>query len=343
MGYRVAVVGATGNVGREIVQVLDERRFPLDDLVLLASDKSAGTQMSFGEEDLRVQDLATFDFAGIDIVLSATTVEVSQAQLPRATKAGAVVIDASDAYRMEPDVPLVVPEINGDMLARFAKRRIIATPTPIATLLTMALKPLHDIAGVKRVVVATYESVSIAGKPAMDELFNQTRAVFVNQTIEREQFSKQIAFNVIPHVGAFMPDGFTRQEWKLQAESRKVLSPEIRVVATCVHVPVFVGHAASVVAEFERPIDEATARRAWRAWHSGDVIGLVDHRADEGYVTPAEVTGEDKVYVSRVRRDPTVDNGLAFWCVGDNLRKGAALNMVQIAEKLVADHLPAKG
>lgn len=343
MGYRVAVVGATGNVGREIVQVLDERRFPLDDLVLLASDKSAGTQMSFGDEDLRVQDLASFDFAGIDIVLSATTLEVSQTQLPRATKAGAVVIDASDAFRMEPDVPLVVPEINGDMLARFAKRRIVATPTPIATLLAMALKPLHDIAGVKRVVVATYESVSIVGKPAMDELFNQTRAVFVNQTIDREQFSKQIAFNVIPHVGAFMPDGYTRQEWKLQAESRKLLSPDIRVVATCAHVPVFVGHAASVFAEFERPIDEATARRAWRAWLSGDVIGLVDHRADEGYVTPAEVTGEDKVYVSRVRRDQTVENGLAFWCVGDNLRKGAALNMVQIAEKLAADHLTAKG
>jgi aspartate-semialdehyde dehydrogenase len=339
MGFRVAVVGATGNVGREIVQILDERRFPLDDLFVLASDKSAGAMISFGEQDLRVQDLASFDFAGIDLVLSAATAEVAAAQLPRAAKAGAVVIDASDGFRMEPDVPMVIPEVNPDALARFARRRIVATPTPIAMLVATALKPLHDIAGARRAVVSTYESVSIAGKPAMDELFNQTRAVFVNQPIDREHFPKQIAFNVIPHVGAFMPDGFTREEWKLQAETRKILSPDIQVVATCAHVPVFIGHAASVVVEFERPIDESTARRAWRAWHNGDVVGLVDHRVDEGYVTPAEVTGEDKVYVSRVRRDPTVENGLAFWCVGDNLRTGAALNMVRIAEKLAADHL----
>jgi len=342
MGYRVAVVGATGNIGREIVQILDERRFPADDVVVLASDKSAGTMMSFGEEDLRVQDLAAFDFAGIDIVLAAATKEVAAAHLPRAARAGAAVIDNSEAFRMEPDVPLVVPEVNGEALARFAKRRMVANPTAIVTLLVTALKPLHDIAGVRRLVVSTYESVSAVGKPAMDELFNQTRAVFVNQTIEREQFSKQIAFNVIPHVGAFMPDGFTREEWKLQVETRKILAPEVQVVATCAHVPVFVGHAASVFAEFERPIDEATARRAWRSWHNGDIIGLVDHRADEGYVTPAEINGEDKVYVSRVRRDPTVANGLAFWCVGDNLRKGSALNMVQIAERLVADHLPPR-
>ena len=339
MGFRIAVAGATGNVGREIVQVLDERRFPVDDLVALASERSAGTMISFGEHDIRVQDLAGFDFAGIDLVLSATATDVAAEHMPRAAKAGAVVVDHSDAFRMEPDVPLVVPEVNGATLARFAKRRIVASPSAMATICALALKPLHDLAGLRRAVVTAMESVSGAGKPAMDELFAQTRAVYVNQPIEREEFPKQIAFNLIPHVDAFMQDGFTREEWRLQAETRKLLGPDIRMVATCVRAPVFVGHAASVVAEFEREIDEQAARRAWRGWLGGEAVGLVDHRVDEGYVTPVEVVGEDKVYVSRVRRDPTSATGLAFWCVGDNLRKGAALNVVQIAELLAQEHL----
>jgi aspartate-semialdehyde dehydrogenase len=339
MGFRIAVAGATGNVGREIVQVLDERRFPVDDLVALASERSTGTMISFGEHDIRVQDLSGFDFAGIDIVLSATAPDVALEHLPRAAKAGAVVVDHSDAFRMEADVPLVVPEINAAALARFAKRRIVASPSAMATICALALKPLHDLAGLRRAVVTAMESVSGAGKPAMDELFAQTRAVYVNQPIEREEFPKQIAFNLIPHVDAFMQDGFTREEWRLQAETRKLLGPDIRMVATCVRAPVFVGHAASVVAEFEREIDEQAARRAWRGWLGGEAVGLVDHRVDEGYVTPVEVVGEDKVYVSRVRRDPTSATGLAFWCVGDNLRKGAALNVVQIAELLAQEHL----
>ena len=338
MGYRVAVAGATGNIGREILQILHERRFPADDVVALASERSVGATASFGDEDLPVQNLAQFDFRGTDLVLAAQRRDVSAEHMPRAAKAGAVVIDDSQAFRMEPDVPLVVPEVNGDALARYAKRNIIANPTASVTLMLMALKPLHDLAKLKRVVVATYQSVSGAGKPAMDELFNQTRAVYVNQTIEREEFTKQIAFNVIPHVDDFMNDGQTREEWRLQAETRKILDPEIQVIATCVRVPVFIGHAQAIVAEFERPIDEAAARRAWRAWRNGELIGLIDRRADEGYVTPVEVVGEDKIYVSRVRRDPTVAHGLAFWCVGDNMRKGSALNAVQIAEQLVADH-----
>jgi aspartate-semialdehyde dehydrogenase len=334
MGYRIAVAGATGNVGREILQVLDERRFPADDIVALASDRSAGGEVSFGEVDLRVQDLDGFDFAGCDIVLSAITADAAQRHMPRAAAAGAAVIDNSDAFRMEPDVPLVVPEVNGATLARFAKRRIVASPSASAAICATALKPLHDLATLKRVVVSSFEAVSGLGRPAMDELFTQTRAVYVNQPIEREEFAKQIAFNLIPHVDSFMPDGFTRAEWRIAVETRKLLGPDIKVVATCVQAPVFVGNAACLYAEFERAIDEQTARRAWRSWHDGDVVGLVDHRADEGYVTPVEVVGEDKVYVSRVRRDSGVAHGLAFWCVGDNLRKGAALNMVQIAEAL---------
>jgi len=339
MGYRIAVVGATGNVGREIVQVLEERRFPLADLVPLASDRSAGGMISFGEEDLRVQDLASFDFAGIDLVFSATTAEAATRHAPRATRAGALVIDNSDAFRMEPDVPLVVPEINAAMLARAARRRIVASPSAIATICAAALKPLHDVATLTRATIATYQAVSGIGKPAMDELFAQTRAVYVNQPIEREAFTKQIAFNVVPQVDAFMPDGWTREEWRLQVETRKLLGPDIAIAATCVQVPVFVGHGAAIVAEFARAIDEPVARRAWRGWHGGEAIGVVDHRVEEGLVTPVEVVGEDKVYVSRVRRDPSLVHGLAFWCVGDNLRKGAALNMVQIAEALAGTGL----
>ena len=336
MGYRIAVAGATGNVGREILQVLDERRFPADDVVALASDRSAGGEVSFGEIDLRVQDLASFDFTGIDFVLSAVSAEAASRHMPRAAEAGAIVIDDSDAFRMEPDVPLVVPEVNAAALARHARRRIVASPSATAAICATVLKPLHDLATLKRVVLSSFEAVSTGGRPAMDELFTQTRAVYVNQPIEREEFTKQIAFNLIPHVDAFMPDGFTRAEWRLAVETRKLLGPDIKVVATCVQAPVFVGNGACVFAEFERGIDEATARRAWRGWRDGEIVGLVDHRADEGYVTPVEVVGEDKVYVSRLRADPSVAHGLAFWCVGDNLRKGSALNMVQIAEALVA-------
>ncbi|MFO0295767.1 MAG: aspartate-semialdehyde dehydrogenase [Rhodospirillales bacterium] len=339
MGYRIAVAGATGNVGREILQVLEERRFPADDVVALASDRSVGGEVSFGEHDLRVQGLDDFDFAGCDIVLSAMTADAARAHMPRAATAGAAVIDNSDAFRMEPDVPLVVPEVNGATLARFARRRIVASPSASAAICATVLKPLHDIASLTRAVVSSFEAVSGGGRPAMDELFAQTRGVYVNQPIEREEFPKQIAFNLIPHVDAFMPDGFTRAEWRIAVETRKLLGPDVKVVATCVQAPVFVGNACCVFAEFARDIDEATARRAWRAWRDGDVVGLVDHRADEGYVTPVEVVGEDKVYVSRVRKDPSVAHGLAFWCVGDNLRKGAALNMVQIAEALIAGPL----
>jgi aspartate-semialdehyde dehydrogenase len=339
MAYRVAVVGATGAVGREMLKTLVERNFPVSEVAALASARSVGQEVSFGDKKvLKVKNLETFDFTGWDIGLFSPGAAISAVHAPRAAAAGCIVIDNTSHFRMEPDVPLVVPEVNPQALLK-VKRGIIANPNCSTIQMVVALKPLHDKYRIKRVVVSTYQSVSGAGKEGMDELLLQARRSLVHDQIVPLQFTKQIAFNVIPHIGAFMPDGFTREEWKLQAETRKILSPDIQVVATCAHVPVFIGHAASVVVEFERPIDESTARRAWRAWHNGDAVGLVDHRVDEGYVTPAEVTGEDKVYVSRVRRDPTVENGLAFWCVGDNLRTGAALNMVRIAEKLVADHL----
>jgi aspartate-semialdehyde dehydrogenase len=339
MTFRVAVLGATRPVGREILQTLEERRFPLADVVALDDADTIGAVVSFGDEDLRVNDVTAFDFKGIDLVLSSPGTKISEVHVPRATKAGAVVVDNSQAFRMEPDVPLVIPEVNPDALARVAKRGIVANPTCTITIVAMALKPLHDLAGARRAVVSTYQSVSGVGKAAMDELFTQTRDVYVNQPLTREEFPKEIAFNVIPQVDSFRDDGTTVEEWKLQVETRKILDPDIKMIATCVRVPVFIGHAASVVVEFEEPIDENTARRAWRAWHGGEPLGLVDHRAEEGYVTPKEVAGEDKVYVSRVRRDMTVENGLAFWCAGDNLRKGGALNMVQIAEAMIARSL----
>ncbi|MGQ0663725.1 MAG: aspartate-semialdehyde dehydrogenase [Pseudomonadota bacterium] len=337
MGYRVAVIGATGNVGREMLTTLAERNFPADDVVALASVRSVGMTVSFGDQDeLKVRDLAGFDFAGIDIALSSPGAKVSAVHGPRAAKAGCVVIDNTSYFRMDPDVPLVVPEVNPGAISHYTKRNIIANPNCSTIQLVVALKPLHDLATVKRVVVATYQSVSGAGKAAMDELFNQTRGIFVNQPIERQKFTKQIAFNVIPHIDAFMDDGFTKEEWKMGVETRKILDPDIEVVAQCVRVPVFVGHAEAVFVEFAKPISEAKARAALRA---APGVGLVDHRADEGYVTPVEATGEDKVYVSRLRADPTVKNGLVFWCVADNLRKGAALNAVQIAEELVKTYM----
>ena len=335
MGYRVAVVGATGNVGREMLQTLAERDFPADEVVALASERSVGQEISFGEKaTLKVHDLAAFDFRGIDIVLSSPGAKISAIFSPKAAAAGAVVIDNTSYFRMEPDVPLVVPEVNAHAIAGFRKRGIIANPNCSTIQMVVALKPLHDLARIRRVVVATYQSVSGAGKDAMDELFNQTRGIYVLEPAYTHQrkFTKQIAFNVIPHIDVFMDDGSTKEEWKMAVETRKILDPDIRVQATCVRVPVFIGHAEAVNVEFERPIGEAEAEAALRA---APGISVIDHRADEGYVTPQECAGEDAVYVSRLRRDRTVENGLSFWCVSDNLRKGAALNAVQIAEELV--------
>jgi aspartate-semialdehyde dehydrogenase len=337
MGYRVAVVGATGNVGKEMLQTLSERAFPADDVVALASERSAGAEVSFGEDDvLKVQDLAKFDFKGIDIVLSSPGAKVSAQFAPRAASAGAVVIDNTSQFRMDPDVPLVVPEVNPDAIAGYTKRHIIANPNCSTIQMVTALKPLHDLVRIKRVVVATYQSTSGGGKEAMDELFNQTRSIYVNDPVKPEIFTKQIAFNCIPHIDVFMDDGYTKEEWKMNVETRKILDPRIKVTATCVRVPVFIGHAEAVNLEFVGSISVEEARRALK---DAPGVALVDHRVDGGYVTPAECAGEDAVYVSRLREDTTVENGLSLWIVADNLRKGAALNAVQIAEKLVSDYL----
>src|SRR5262245_61954524 len=337
MGYRVAVVGATGNVGREILQTLSERAFPVDEVIAVASERSAGMEVSFGEDDiLKVQSLDKFNFKGIDIVLSSPGAKVSAVFAPKAAAAGAIIIDNTSHFRMDPDVPLVVPEVNASAIAGYKKKGIIANPNCSTIQMVVALKPLHDAAKIKRVVVATYQSVSGAGKEGMDELFNQTRSIYVNQQVERHKFTKQIAFNVIPHIDVFMDDGFTKEEWKMRAETKKILDPKVNVVATCVRVPVFIGHAEAVFVEFEKPFSDADARRVLR---DAPGVSVVDHRADEGYVTPLESAGEDKVFVSRLRSDPTIDNGIVFWCVSDNLRKGAALNAVQIAEVLIDQYM----
>lgn len=337
MGYRVAVVGATGAVGREILSTLAERAFPVDDVVALASERSVGSSISFGEDQtLKVQDLARFDFKGREIVLSSPGAKISAKYSPRAAKAGAVVIDNTSHFRMDPDVPLVVPEVNPAAIAGYTKRHIIANPNCSTIQMVVALKPLHDLARIKRVVVATYQATSGVGKSGMDELFEQTRSIYVNERQAPQMFTKQIAFNVIPHIDAFMEDGFTKEEWKMAAETKKILDPAIKVTATCVRVPVYIGHGEAINVEFENPISVKAARAALRAQPG---ISVVDHRADEGYVTPAECAGEDAVYVSRIRTDPTIDNGLSLWVVSDNLRKGAALNAVQIAELLVQGHL----
>ncbi|HUK09833.1 MAG TPA: aspartate-semialdehyde dehydrogenase [Stellaceae bacterium] len=337
MTPKVAVVGATGNVGREMLSVLAERGFPARDVTAVASERSTGAEVSYGEDDvLRVEDLDHFDFTGIDIALFSPGARVSAVHAPRAVEEGAVVIDNTSQFRMEPDVPLVVPEVNSGAIAQYKKRGIIANPNCSTIQMVVALKPLHDLARVRRVVVATYQSVSGAGREAMDELFNQTRAIYVNDAITKEQFTKQIAFNCIPHIDIFMEDGSTKEEWKMAVETRKILDPEIAVQATCVRVPVFIGHAEAVTVEFERPVSVADARAALK---NAPGISVVDHRVDEGYVTPQEAAGEDSVFVSRIRKDPTVRNGLSMWVVADNLRKGAALNAVQIAEILIRDHL----
>ena len=339
MGYKVAVVGATGNVGREVLQIMAEREFPADDVVALASERSVGVEVSYGLDDtLTVQNLADFDFAGIDLALSSPGAKVSAEHSPRAAAAGAVVIDNTSHFRMEPDVPLVVPEVNPQAIAGYTKRNIIANPNCSTIQMVLALKPLHDLARVRRVVVATYQSTSGAGKAPMDELFNQTRGIYMNDPAKKHQqvFTKQIAFNVIPHIDAFMDDGSTREEWKMAAETRKILDADIKVAATCVRVPVFIGHAEALNVEFDRPITEDETRDALRAMPG---VSVVDHRADEGYVTPAECAGEDLIFVSRIRKDPTVENGLSLWVVADNLRKGAALNTVQIAEELIRSYM----
>ncbi|MDP6217070.1 MAG: aspartate-semialdehyde dehydrogenase [Alphaproteobacteria bacterium] len=337
MGYRVAVVGATGAVGREMLQTLAERKFPADKVYALASTNSSGKEVSYGDDvTLKIESLDSFDFSQADIALFSAGGDISKKFAPIAGKAGCIVIDNSSAFRMEEDVPLIVPEVNaeaveGMTLAR-GGRNIIANPNCSTAQLVVALKPLHDRFKIVRVVVATYQAVSGAGRPAMDELFNQTKGIFVNDEVKPEKFTKQIAFNAIPHIDVFMEDGSTKEEWKMTAETKKILDPAIELVAMCVRIPVFIGHSEAVFIETEKPIGEAEARQILR---DADGVVVIDHRADEGYVTPIECAGEDAVYISRIRRDPSIDNGLAFWCVSDNLRKGAALNSVQIAELVV--------
>jgi aspartate-semialdehyde dehydrogenase len=333
MGYKVAVVGATGNVGREMMTILAERAFPADEVVALASRRSIGHEVSFGDKTLKVKALEHFDFSGTDICLMSAGAAVSKEWSPRIGAQGTVVIDNSSAWRYDSDVPLIVPEVNADAVSGFTKRNIIANPNCSTAQLVVALKPLHDAATIKRVVVATYQSVSGAGKNAMDELFEQTRAVFTASEVRSSgKFPKRIAFNVIPHIDVFMEDGSTKEEWKMLVETKKILDPKIRLHATCVRVPVFIGHSEAVNVEFERPITVEEARAVLR---SAPGILIVDKHEPGGYVTPHEAAGEDATFVSRLREDPTVENGLAFWCVSDNLRKGAALNAVQIAEVLI--------
>ena len=334
MGYKVAVVGATGNVGRELLQILAEREFPIDTVVGLASSRSVGAEVSFGEDEIvKVQNLDTYDFKGTDFVLSSAGAKISAEFAPRAARAGAIIIDNTSQFRMDPDVPLVIPEVNAHAIAGYTKRNIIANPNCSTIQMLVALKPLHDMAKITRIVVSTYQSVSGAGKEAMDELFVQTRGIYVNDAMTKEQFTKQIAFNVIPHIDVFMDDGMTKEEWKMMVETKKILDPSIKVTATCVRVPVFIGHAEAINVEFERPITADEARNALR---DAPGVSVIDHRTDEGFVTPAECVGEDAVFVSRIREDQTVENGLNLWVVADNVRKGAALNAVQIAERLVA-------
>jgi aspartate-semialdehyde dehydrogenase len=332
MGYRVAVVGATGNVGREMLAVLAERSFPADEVVALASRRSQGSEVSFGDKTLKTKALEHHDFSDVDICLMSAGAAVSKEWSPKIAAAGAVVIDNSSCWRFDADVPLIVPEVNADAVAGFRKKGIIANPNCSTAQLVVALKPLHDKAKITRVVVATYQSVSGAGKEAMDELFAQTKAVYTLDEITPKKFPKRMAFNVIPHIDVFMEDGFTKEEWKMVAETKKILDPKIKVVATCVRVPVFVGHSEAVNIEFERPI---TAEEARDVLHDAPGVIVIDKREPGGYATPYEAAGEDATYVSRIREDPTVENGLALWCVSDNLRKGAALNAIQIAECLV--------
>ena len=338
MGYRVVVVGATGNVGREMLNILAEREFPADEIAAVASSRSTGIDIEYGDTGkmIRCKNLEHFDFAGWDIALFAVGSDATKIYAPKAAAAGCVVIDNSSLYRMDPDVPLIVPEVNPDAIDGYKKKNIIANPNCSTAQLVVALKPLHDAATIKRVVVSTYQSVSGAGKAGMDELFEQSRNIFVGDPAVPAKFTKQIAFNVIPHIDVFLDDGFTKEEWKMVVETKKILDPKIKLTATCVRVPVFVGHSESVNIEFER---EISAKEAQDILREAPGVMLIDSREDGGYATPTEATGDDATYVSRVREDPTVENGIALWCVSDNLRKGAALNAVQIAELLGRRHL----
>ena len=334
MALKYAVVGATGNVGREILQILAERGILAKDVTAIASSNSVGVEVSYGEEDvLKIHDLASYDFEEIDIVLSSPGAKVSAEFVPRATAAGAVVIDNTSQFRMDPDVPLVVPEVNPEAIGEFRNRNIIANPNCSTIQLVVALKPLHDLAHIKRVVVSTYQSVSGVGKSGMDELFNQTKGIYMNEPESKfqENFTKQIAFNAIPQIDVFMEDGYTKEEWKMMVETKKILDPNIKLSATCVRVPVFVGHSEAINIEFEEFLDEDEARDILR---EAPGIMVIDKRESGGYVTPTECVGDFATFISRIRQDSTIENGLNLWCVSDNLRKGAALNAVQIAETL---------
>jgi len=331
-GFKVAVVGATGNVGREMLAILAERRFPVSEVVALASSQSIGREVSFGDRTLKCKALDHYDFSATDICLMSAGGAVSKEWSPRIGKQGCLVIDNSSTWRLDPDVPLVVPEVNAEAAKGFSRKYIIANPNCSTAQLVVALKPLHDFAKIKRVVVSTYQSVSGAGKDAMDELFAQTRAVFVSDPVEAKKFPKRIAFNVIPHIDVFMDDGSTKEEWKMVAETKKILDPKIKLTATCVRVPVFIGHSEAVNIEFENPITADEAREILR---EAPGCLVIDRREPGGYITPHEAAGEDATYISRIREDPTIDNGLNLWVVSDNLRKGAALNAIQIAEAIV--------
>jgi len=332
MPITVAVVGATGNVGRELLSILDERLFPAAKVHALASRRSVGTEVSYGDRTLKCEDMESFDFSQADICLMSAGGSVAKEWAPKIGAAGCIVIDNSSAFRMDPDVPLIVPEVNAEAGVGYARKNIIANPNCSTAQLVVALKPIHDRAGIKRCVVATYQSTSGAGKSAMDELWTQTRGIFVNDTPEPREFTKQIAFNVIPHIDVFMDDGYTKEEWKMRVETKKILDESVELVATCARVPVFVGHAEAVHLELEQPLSDSEARELLR---ESPGLMVLDKREDEGYATPVDCVGEWATFVSRIRNDPTVENGLAFWCVSDNLRKGAALNAVQIAEELV--------
>jgi aspartate-semialdehyde dehydrogenase len=332
MGYSVAVVGATGNVGREILSILAEREFPADEVVALASRRSQGVEVSYGERTMKIKALEHYDFSGIDICLMSAGSAVAKEWAPKIAAAGAVVIDNSSCWRYDLDIPLIVPEVNADAIEGFRKRGIVANPNCSTAQLVVALKPLHDRAKIKRVVVATYQSVSGGGKESMDELDRQTKAIYTLQDIEPNKFPKRIAFNVIPHIDVFMEDGRTREEWKMVVETKKILDPKIQLVATCVRVPVFVGHSEAVNIEFENPITADEARDILR---NAPGCIVIDKHEPGGYVTPYESAGEDATYISRIREDATVENGLSLWVVADNLRKGAALNAIQIAECLI--------
>jgi aspartate-semialdehyde dehydrogenase len=336
MGYKVAVVGATGVVGHEILNILAEREFPADEVVALASSRSIGKDVGYGDKTLQVKALEYYDFAGTDIALFAAGSGVSKEYAPKAGEAGCVVIDNSSYFRMDPKVPLIVPEVNGDAIAGYTKKNIIANPNCSTAQMLVALKPLHRAAVIKRIVVSTYQSVSGAGNEAMDELFGQTRAIFVNDQVEPDKFTKQIAFNVIPHIDVFMNDGSTKEETKMVEETRKILDPDIALTATCVRVPVFVGHSESINIEFERPLTPGKARELLR---EAPGCMVIDKQEDGGYITPVECVGEYATFISRIRKDATVEHGLSIWVVSDNLRKGAALNAVQIAELLGSKHL----